>query len=230
MRSTLLIALGIIVGTTLSTVIAIAWTGPSSSPPSSNVSAPINVGSTDQVKNANLGVNGLAVFGNSLLQASSYLNWGATSGSPGYGIRDNAGTLEFKNSGGSWASIQSTIYSLGGGSQWTTSGTSIYYNTGNVGIGTAGPGQKLSVAGIIERTSGGVKFPDGTVQTTAPGAGGVTASTQVTCSINQSACTASCPAGYFMSGCRNSNTGAFVTYSGQSCTVSGGAATVFCVK
>ena len=40
-------------------------------------------------------------------------------------------------------------------------------SSGNVGIGTATPGQKLSVNGTIESTSGGVKFPDGTVQTTA---------------------------------------------------------------
>jgi hypothetical protein len=38
---------------------------------------------------------------------------------------------------------------------------------GNVGIGTAAPSQKLTVAGTIETTSGGVKFPDSTVQTTA---------------------------------------------------------------
>jgi len=39
----------------------------------------------------------------------------------------------------------------------------------NVGIGTTAPGQKLTVAGTIESTSGGVKFPDGTTQTTAGG-------------------------------------------------------------
>lgn len=39
--------------------------------------------------------------------------------------------------------------------------------SGNVGIGTTSPGQKLSVAGTIESTSGGVKFPDGSTQTTA---------------------------------------------------------------
>lgn len=39
--------------------------------------------------------------------------------------------------------------------------------SGNVGIGTTAPGQKLSVAGTIESTTGGLKFPDGTTQTTA---------------------------------------------------------------
>lgn len=38
---------------------------------------------------------------------------------------------------------------------------------GKIGIGTANPGQQLSVAGLIESTSGGLKFPDGSVQTTA---------------------------------------------------------------
>src|SRR5437867_1795609 len=38
---------------------------------------------------------------------------------------------------------------------------------GNIGIGTTTPGSKLTVQGMIETTLGGVKFPDGTIQTTA---------------------------------------------------------------
>ena len=38
---------------------------------------------------------------------------------------------------------------------------------GNVGIGTTVPGQRLTVNGTIESTSGGIKFPDGSTQTTA---------------------------------------------------------------
>jgi hypothetical protein len=40
-----------------------------------------------------------------------------------------------------------TAWSQVGGSQWTTSGTSVFYNTGNVGIGTSTPTQKLEVNG-----------------------------------------------------------------------------------
>lgn len=43
--------------------------------------------------------------------------------------------------------------------------------TGNVGIGVTNPASKLTVAGVIESTSGGIKFPDGTVQTTVANQG-----------------------------------------------------------
>jgi len=45
-------------------------------------------------------------------------------------------------------------------------------NGGNVGIGTTSPGSALTVNGIIESLSGGIKFPDGTVQSTAATGGG----------------------------------------------------------
>ncbi len=45
-------------------------------------------------------------------------------------------------------------------------------STDSVGIGTASPGSKLTVAGLVESTSGGFKFPDGTTQTTAATGGG----------------------------------------------------------
>ena len=45
----------------------------------------------------------------------------------------------------------------------------IFYMAGRVGIGMTNPTEKLSVAGLIESTTGGVKFPDGTIQASAGG-------------------------------------------------------------
>lgn len=88
--------------------LVLAWTGPTSAPPNGNVSAPINVGTTDQIKDAGLGLNSLAVFGNAIISGTSrYLNFNVIPvfGDPssGYGIRDNNGTMEFKSSSGNWS-------------------------------------------------------------------------------------------------------------------------------
>lgn len=50
---------------------------------------------------------------------------------------------------------------------WQESSGNVSRLTGKVGIGTSNPSNLLSVAGVIESTSGGIKFPDGTTQTTA---------------------------------------------------------------
>ncbi|MBU0673006.1 MAG: hypothetical protein KJ732_08280, partial [Candidatus Margulisbacteria bacterium] len=50
-------------------------------------------------------------------------------------------------------------------------------SVGRVGIGSSEPGSILTVAGTVETTAGGYKFPDGTIQTTAAtgGTGDITA-------------------------------------------------------
>jgi len=58
----------------------------------------------------------------------------------------------------------STNYAL-----YSAGGTS--YFAGNVGIGVTAPTSPLTVKGVIQSTSGGFKFPDGTTQTTAEATG-----------------------------------------------------------
>lgn len=77
-------------------------------------------------------LNGWALYsdGNFGISADSYLNWGTTRGISGYGLRDNSGVIECKNSGGSWAPCA-------GGSGVSGSGTATYIPkftaTGTVG-------------------------------------------------------------------------------------------------
>ena len=65
----------------------------------------------------------------------------------------------------SWKEI-----ALGQSGHWELSGDDISNsNTGNVGIGITTPSSKFTVNGIVEITGvgNGIKFPDGTIQTTA---------------------------------------------------------------
>lgn len=96
--------------------VALAWTGPSSSPPNGNVSAPINVGSTNQVKNGGLSVNVLSVFGNSYIESN--LGVGVvTAGYPLDVVGDIHNTGNMYSAGyfhNSDARLKSNIQTIGG--------------------------------------------------------------------------------------------------------------------
>jgi hypothetical protein len=63
--------------------------------------------------------------GNVGIAANGYLNFNTTLGTSGYGVRDNSGTMEYKNSGGAWAA-----FSSGGGITGTLTSGRIPYATG----------------------------------------------------------------------------------------------------
>ena len=100
-------------GSILSSAVVSAWTGPSGTASTGNVAAPLNVGPIDQIKSGGLGINSLAVFGNAIFSGpNAYLNFGNAAGSGGYGIRDNVGTLEFKNTGGGWNTFTNSVLNV----------------------------------------------------------------------------------------------------------------------
>lgn len=105
---------------------------------------------------------------------------------PGAGIAVSTGSAwgtSFNNSGspitvpygGTGASSLSDDYLIKGNGTDPVSASQVFDNGTNVGIGTASPGQKLTVAGTVESTTGGFKFPDGTTQASAASAAGVEA-------------------------------------------------------
>ena len=145
---------------------ALTWSGPSQSAPDGNVSPPVHVGIEDQVKDGVLGLNGLAVFGNSILFGDSrYLNFGSLSGEEGYGMRDSAGTLEFKNDNGTWRSLDTIIgdyltlnnFLPGGGGEGGSFTTTVYEETHAGGLGksyTCPAGQYVLSASTIQVPGG----------------------------------------------------------------------------
>lgn len=116
-----------------------------------------------------LTINGGA-SGDIIINDSSTGNVGIGTDTPGQKLSVNgviesmAGGIKFPD-----GTIQTTSSSASGA--FTDTGTEAYYNNGNVGIGTTTPGQKLTVTGMVESTSGGFKFPDGTVQSSAQAVG-----------------------------------------------------------
>jgi len=177
----------------------LAWTEPSSLAPSGNVAAPINTGSTSQTKIGPLIIGDTnwsqLQFSPSVNDTYNPISGGSdrahfhftfpnTPGgkeplietpadfwviganhnlvADGY-VRTNTGLCISGDCRTSWGSITGP---------WTVSGTNIYNNnTGNVGIGTAGPGYKLDVAGDIRGTSllvsGGGSWVDGSIYSDA---------------------------------------------------------------
>lgn len=107
--------------------------------------------------------------GNVVTGVFESIDWGANS----FFIRleiDETGGTNFALLGTS--QLLSVPYALHSGSTsdtstWKKEADNIFYNKGNVGIGTNYPEQLLSANGIIESMTDGFKFPDGTVQTTA---------------------------------------------------------------
>ena len=166
----------IVIGIFAGTVASFAFTGPNVAPPqgtqgfwsinSGNMyysGGNVGVG-TSSPTIGKLSVNGVGVAGgfNQNWNISTILDLDASANSTNEAIR----MLSYSSTA-AWGIIAGAT---NGGLYFATSSINgsgtpgvvlAMLNNGNVGIGTTSPGQKLSVAGTIESTSGGIKFPDG---------------------------------------------------------------------
>jgi hypothetical protein len=74
----------------------------------------------------------------------SYLNFGTLIGSTGYGVRDNSGTLQYKNSGGTWTNLgggsgtlQSSYDATSGNAITTTTGRNVIFTLAELATATS---------------------------------------------------------------------------------------------
>jgi len=128
----------------------------------------IDLGANDSAGNISTGVRLAAVFTNKtpgqmsgdfvigarnlgtfseLTRFTSGGNVGIGTSTPAYKL-DVAGAIRSSSGGFVFpdGTVQTTANGGGGSSQWITSGANIYYNAGNVGLGTSTPGVALDVA------------------------------------------------------------------------------------
>jgi hypothetical protein len=107
----------------------------------------------------------LDVSGNIGLTASSYINFGATDGTTGYGLRDNAGNIQYKNSGGAWAALGNTLdasYNQGGagaGRTITANSGAVLLNGSNAADWTLSANSNAAGGVVfIQNTGSGLSF------------------------------------------------------------------------
>jgi hypothetical protein len=85
---------------------------------------------------------------------------------------DNNGSVSFYPHDATDVIVDINGYYIQDASEWATNGGNLFnFNSGNVGIGTTTPSQKLEVNGTAKFDSG-IMFGDGTTQTTAATGGG----------------------------------------------------------
>ena len=82
-------------------IIAASWFVGSTVPTAQVFPTPI----TQAIALLTTGVTTFSIVG---IDASGYVNWGSGRGETGYGIRDNAGVIQFKGDGGSWTNLPSS--------------------------------------------------------------------------------------------------------------------------
>ncbi|MBI4552281.1 MAG: hypothetical protein HY710_08465 [Candidatus Latescibacteria bacterium] len=116
--------------------------------------------------------------GSGRVTANALYFWGSgnyTDGLPYARLVESWG-MRFQSPDPRWVLSTSNSLLVGYAPNGTNYGAGNVYVQGAVGVGTTSPGSPLTVAGLIQSTAGGFKFPDGSVQTTAStGGGGSTA-------------------------------------------------------
>ena len=118
------------------------------------VSSSIVVSGNITISGSLFGGSPITVSSSILLPTSKYLNFGPAAESDGYGVRDNAGTMQYKNSGDDWTNFGGG----GGSSEWTDGGTYLRPSDNSGAEDVIIGGTTGSSADIILYSHGGATF------------------------------------------------------------------------
>ena len=182
MKSTLqqikIVALGVILAAGLS--YALAWTGPSSTPPNGNVAAPLNVGTSTQTKYGNLVLNGLSVSAATILSGVLQIPIGTPAANNVLVSSDASGTVAWVSTstlgfGGS-SSVNHGMQDFDSSGTWTAPAgvTSVMVEAWGGGSGASGNSGSADVNGTGGAYGKSIlSVTPGTTYTITVGAGGL---------------------------------------------------------
>ncbi|MEI6480504.1 MAG: hypothetical protein WCO12_03230 [bacterium] len=136
-----------------------AWTGPSTTPPNGNVSAPINVGSSDQTKAGRLGTSGYSAGGGYPPGWSGGIHTWDIYGEGTIGVGQNGAATVVMNSTGGYLAAQSLISNIDVTSPKYCIGTDCITSWAGVGGGTP---SGAVMAFYLSSCPSGWKAADGT--------------------------------------------------------------------
>ena len=146
-----------------------AWT------PTTNFGTTVNSTSTPILFTQGIHASSTSRIANITLDPSGYLNFGTTTGASGYGFRDNGGVLEFKNSSGTWNSINTA-----------TTGPSFLVNRNGSSQAIGGSVTKVDWTVKVFDTNSNFDLTNDRFQPTVPGK--YIATAKVNCDTTTSIC------------------------------------------
>ena len=132
-----------------------AWTGPTQAPPNGNTSAPVNIGTTAQVKNGGLGV-GAFIADSAVFNGNVGIGDATPDGGLKLDIEGNVGAVQYCDENGANCTPAASLGGGGSNAYALLVGRTISCNAGNVSDSCSPMDGQASVTPLGLTVSGGI--------------------------------------------------------------------------